>query len=154
MSTRRERKVQYAALPFRPGPHGIEILLITSRETKRWVIPKGWPMKGKAPHEAAQIEAHEEAGLDGWIAQRPVGSYRYAKRLKSGKDRQVQVAVFPLRVTLEGDDWPEKEQRVRRWGPPAEAAALVVEPELKVLIMAFGRVRLDDLELEGPIDTP
>ena len=151
MSTRRERKVQYAALPFRPGPHGVELLLITSRETRRWVIPKGWPMKGKTPHEAARIEAHEEAGLDGQIAERPVGKYRYVKRLKSGKDRQVEVQVFPLRVSHEGDDWPEKEQRVRRWGPPAEAAALVVEPELKVLIMAFGRIRLDDLELEEPI---
>ena len=154
MSTRRERKVQYAALPFRPGSRGIEILLVTSRETRRWVIPKGWPMKGKAPHEVAQIEAHEEAGLDGWIAQHPVGTYRYAKRLKSGKERQVKVAVFPLRVTAEGDDWPEKDQRVRRWGPPAEAAALVVEPELKVLIMAFGRVRLDDLDLQEPIEGP
>ena len=143
MTKRRERKVQCAALPFRPGAHGIEVLLITSRETRRWVIPKGWPMKGKTPHEAAAVEAHEEAGLDGDISPQSVGSYRYAKRLKSGKDRLVQVQVFPLRVTFEGDDWPEKEQRVRRWGPPAEAAALVVEPELKALIMAFGRVPLD-----------
>jgi 8-oxo-dGTP pyrophosphatase MutT (NUDIX family) len=146
LTKRRERKVQYAALPFRPGSHGVEILLITSRETRRWVIPKGWPMKGKAPHEAAAIEAHEEAGLDGQVASRAIGTFRYAKRLKSGKERPVEVTVFPLRVTHEGDDWPEKEQRVRRWGPPAEAAALVIEPELKALIMAFGRLRLDEAD--------
>jgi 8-oxo-dGTP pyrophosphatase MutT (NUDIX family) len=151
LSKRRERKVQYAALPFRPGPHGLELLLVTSRETRRWVIPKGWPMKGKAPHEAARIEAQEEAGLEGQIAQVPVGTYRYDKRLKSGKTRNIKVEVFPLRVTHEGDDWPEKEQRVRRWGPPAEAAALVVEPELKALIMVFGRVWLDDPQELAPI---
>ena len=143
MSKRRSRKVQYAALPFRPGPHGVEILLITSRETRRWVVPKGWPMQDRAPHEAALIEAHEEAGLDGWIAERPAGAYRYGKRLKSGAVRDVEVQVFPLRVTHEGEDWPEREQRERRWFAAAEAAAAVDEPELKALIAAFGRLPLD-----------
>lgn len=145
LSKRRERKVQYAALPFRPGRDGVEILLITSRETKRWVIPKGWPMKGKAPHEAAAVEAHEEAGLDGRMSDRPVGRFRYDKRLRTGKDRTVEVEVYALRVEAMSGDWPEKEQRRREWFPPAVAAALVDEPELKALIVAFGRVPLDAL---------
>ena len=149
MSKRRERKVQYAALPFRPGRDGVEVLLITSRETQRWVIPKGWPMKGKTPREAAALEAHEEAGLDGPVAEHPVGRYGYDKRLKGGKDRPVEVLVFPLRVETLSDDWPEKAQRRREWFSPTVAAALVDEPELKALIMAFGRVRLDGGEPGG-----
>lgn len=153
MSKRRERKVQYAALPFRPavgpGRDGVEVLLITSRETKRWVIPKGWPMKGKAPHEAAAVEAHEEAGLDGRMSDRPLGRFRYAKRLRTGKDRPVEVEVYALRVETMSDDWPEKEQRRREWFPPVVAAALVDEPDLKALIAAFGRVRLDGPDLDG-----
>ena len=150
MSKRRERKLQYAALPFRPGRNGVEVMLVTSRETKRWVIPKGWPMKGKAPPEAAAVEAHEEAGLDGTISERAVGSYGYAKRLKDGNDRPVEVMVFPLRVTAMLDDWPEKEQRQRQWFAPAVAAALVDEAELKALLLAFGRVRLDGEDGRGP----
>ena len=141
MIKRRERTKQYAALPFRAGPSGVEILLITSRETRRWVIPKGWPMKDKAPHEAAAQEAHEEAGLEGDVADRPIGAYRYGKRLKTGQERPVDVWVFPMRVSAENNDWPEKDERERRWFAPADAAAAVVEPELKVLIMAFGRLR-------------
>ena len=67
MSKRRDRKTQYAALPYRHGPAGIEVLLITSRETRRWVIPKGWPMKDKTPPQAAAQEAFEEAGLSGAV---------------------------------------------------------------------------------------
>jgi 8-oxo-dGTP pyrophosphatase MutT (NUDIX family) len=143
LSKRRERRIQYAALPFRPGRDGVEIILITSRETKRWVLPKGWPMKGRTAREAAAIEAHEEAGLDGPVSEQPIGSYRYDKRLKDGNARPVEVSVFPLRVETLSDDWPEKDQRRREWFSPAVAAALVEEPELKALIMAFGRVRLD-----------
>jgi len=149
LSKRRERKIQYAALPFRPGRDGVEVMLITSRETKRWVIPKGWPMKGKTPREAAVQEAHEEAGIDGPVSEQPVGSYRYDKRLKNGRGRPVEVSVYPLRVEVLQDEWPEKEQRRREWFTPAVAAALVDEPELKALIMAFGRVRLDGGEDEG-----
>ena len=144
MSKRRERRIQYAALPFRPGLDGVEVMLITSRETKRWVIPKGWPMPGKSPVEAAAIEAHEEAGIDGAVAETPVGAYSYLKRLKSGKDRPVEVVVYPLRVEALLDDYPEKAERSRQWFAPVVAAALVEEEALKALLLAFGRVRLDE----------
>ena len=149
MSKRRDRKVQYAVLPFRPGPTGLEILLITSRETKRWVMPKGWPMKKKKPHETAATEALEEAGVEGAVAKDAIGVYRYDKRLKSGKLKPTEVTVFPFRVEVERDKWPEMKERERRWFAPAEAASLVDEPELKALICAFARVELQAEALDG-----
>jgi 8-oxo-dGTP pyrophosphatase MutT (NUDIX family) len=80
------KHVQYAALPFRrKGKSPTEVLLVTSRETGRWIIPKGWPAKGKPPHKSAAREAREEAGVVGSVKRRPVGVFSYKKRLKSGK---------------------------------------------------------------------
>jgi 8-oxo-dGTP pyrophosphatase MutT (NUDIX family) len=62
-----------------------EVLLVTSRDTRRWIIPKGWPQKGKAPHRAAAREAFEEAGVVGAVGRRPVGSFAYEKRFKNGR---------------------------------------------------------------------
>ncbi len=138
MTKRRDRKVQYAALPYRQGPQGLEVLLITSRGTGRWVAPKGWPMKDRAPHEAAAQEALEEAGVEGEVSPEPLGGFGYLKRLKSGRDRPVQVTVFPLKVTAEHAHWKEAHERTRRWFAPAEAASLVNEAELRRLIAAFG----------------
>jgi len=91
--------VQYAALPWRTAGRQVQILLITSRRTRRWVIPKGWPMRGLKPQHAAAIEASEEAGLVGQIDERPFGAYHYAKELKRGPPVDVEVHVFPFRVT-------------------------------------------------------
>ena len=129
---------QYAALPWRRGTEGgIEILLITSRGTGRWVIPKGWPMKGKSRRTAAAREAWEEAGLRGRVGRRPIGVYRYGKCRDDGRVIDVRVEVFPLEVVHEDEDWPEKLQRERRWTDPAGAALAVDEPELRELILAF-----------------
>lgn len=129
---------QYAALPYRVAGT-VEILLITSRETGRWVIPKGWPMKGKAPWEAAAREAFEEAGVVGEIAQAPFGAYPYVKYLKSGLGRPCKVKVFPLRVIAQEEDWPEKHQRTSQWFGWAEAAAAVQELRLGRIIRKFGK---------------
>lgn len=129
---------QYAALPWRLGAGGrIEIMLITSRETRRWVIAKGWPIAGLAPHASAAREAFEEAGVVGETWEEPVGSYFYEKRLKNGRLRPVTVEVFPLRVEEELDEWPEKGQREKRWFAAREAAALVEERQLQTLIRGF-----------------
>jgi 8-oxo-dGTP pyrophosphatase MutT (NUDIX family) len=136
--------IQYAALPWRQAGRRIEILLVTSRETHRWVIPKGWPMKGRAPHEAAAIEAHEEAGISGEIASAAIGSYSYMKGLKGQRTIPSQVIVFPLEVTSQLDHWKEKDQRQSRWFPYPKAAAAVVEPALKRLIRDFGQTRSSD----------
>ena len=133
--------IQYAALPWRQVGRRIEILLVTSRQTRRWVAPKGWPMKGRAPHEVAAIEALEEAGISGEIDPTAIGSYRYLKRLKGDEAVPSQVIVFPLQVTSQHDHWKEKEQRQSCWFPYQKAAALVAEPALKRLIRDFGQAR-------------
>ena len=134
----REPRTQFAALPWRRTPDGeIEVLLITSRETRRWVVPKGWPIKGAKSMKSAAQEAFEEAGVIGKIAKRPFGTYGYDKRLKSGRIQRVRVAVFGLRVETEVDESPEAGQREKRWVPLADAAGLVDEPELMVILATF-----------------
>lgn len=127
---------QYAALPYRLT-NQLEILLVTSRETRRWVIPKGWPMKGKKPHAAAAREALEEAGVTGRIGKSALGVYPYVKRLKNGAPAPCDVRVFPLEVLQERERWPEMGQRERRWFTVEGAAAAVDEPELAELILDF-----------------
>jgi 8-oxo-dGTP pyrophosphatase MutT (NUDIX family) len=129
---------QYAALPWRRAPDGtIKVLIITSRETRRWVIPKGWPMKDRSAAEAAAQEAYEEAGVIGEANPAPVGSFGYGKRLRAGAVHDVTVVVYALEVFVEQLAFPEQGQREKLWTTPAEAAERVDEPELKALIQAF-----------------
>lgn len=132
-------RVQYGALPYRlDDDASIEVLLVTSRETKRWIIPKGWPIKGLKPSEAAAREAYEEAGVRGRIAGRALGYYVYEKRLEDrGTTVPCQVEVFPLLVKRQSKDWPESKQRMARWFSAAEAAALVDNDQLYNLIREF-----------------
>ena len=135
--------LQYAALPFRVADKGeVEVLLITSRETRRWVIPKGWPMKGKKPHAAAASEALQEAGVVGRIEKRAIGAYDYIKRLTNGAPLACTVDVFPLEVARQRKRWREQAQRVTHWFSAEEAAECVDEAGLRDLILAFaGEVR-------------
>ena len=131
-------KVQYGALPWRSSDGGeLEILLISSRETRRWVIPKGWPIRGLAPNMAAMREAYEEAGIEGYPSMTPVGSYGYAKRMRTGRERDVKVDVFALQVSVEHPDWPEMHEREKLWVPRSQAATMVDEPELRAMIASF-----------------
>jgi 8-oxo-dGTP pyrophosphatase MutT (NUDIX family) len=133
----REPRTQYAALPWRRRDDGVvEILLITSRETRRWVIPKGWPIKGKKPGQSAAQEAFEEAGVVGDPG-KALGEYAYDKRLRSGRLQHVRVKVFPLEIKRMADVWPERGQRDHLWASPAEAATLVQEEDLRRLIARF-----------------
>lgn len=133
-----ERKTQFAALPWRVGGGDrVEVMLMTSRETRRWVIAKGWPIKGLAPNMTASREAYEEAGVEGYVSMNAVGSYAYDKRKPSGRLQAVQVEVYPLQVTVQHPDWPEQFQREKLWLSPQEAAARVDEPGLKTLLAAF-----------------
>jgi 8-oxo-dGTP pyrophosphatase MutT (NUDIX family) len=133
---------QYAALPWRIGTGGMrEVMLLTSRETHRWVIPKGWPMSGKKPVEVARQEAFEEAGLIGQMsAKRPLGRYQYQKRLKQGSIR-CEVTVYLLQVEQQLDSWPEKDERTTRWFDANEAATLVDEKGLSEIIEGFAGSR-------------
>jgi 8-oxo-dGTP pyrophosphatase MutT (NUDIX family) len=141
--------IQYAALPYRIDARQLWIMLITSRDTKRWVIPKGWPMNGLKPQDAAAIEAAEEAGIIGEVEDAPLGSYRYDKRLKSDDTTSVQVTVFPFRVQAQADDWKERGQRVFEWFRYQDAAALVAEPTLRHIIRDFGADRSPGLLAHG-----
>jgi 8-oxo-dGTP pyrophosphatase MutT (NUDIX family) len=134
----REPRAQYAALPWRrTADGGVEVLLITSRETRRWVIPKGWPMKGLKSPKCAAREAFEEAGVKGEVAAKKLGAYHYDKRLASGRIQHVRVTVYPLLVKIEAEAWPEKGQREKLWTTVEDAAPRVDEPELRTLIARF-----------------
>lgn len=132
-------RVQVAALPWRESGRGVEIMLITSRDTGRWIVPKGWPEPPETLSQSAAREASEEAGLTGVITEHPAGRYFYDKVRGSGACWRCEVPVFPLRVEHEAKKWPEKKQRTRRWFSPDEAADLVNEPDLGELIRRFGR---------------
>lgn len=134
----RSKSRQISALPWRIDErNGLQILMITSRETRRWVIPKGGRMAGKTDVEAAAIEAMEEAGVVGSLEGRPIGTFRYLKRLGPFSSRRCVVSVFSMRVTVQLGAWPEDGQRQRCWMSPEEAARAVHEPDLAALILAF-----------------
>lgn len=128
---------QIAALPFRRTETGAaEVLILTSRETRRFVIPKGWPMKKLRGRDAAAREAYEEAGVVGHVGRKPIGRYTYWKRLKD-RFTLVRVAVYALEVREQVADWPEREQRLLSWLAPTDAATLVDEPGLARIIREF-----------------
>ncbi|WP_274426789.1 NUDIX hydrolase [Chelativorans sp. YIM 93263] len=131
--------VQVAALPWRRGQDGVEIMLVTSRGTGRWVLPKGWPEGREELSEAASREALEEAGVEGRTDLSPIGHYFYGKETRTGLRRRCEVAVFPLYVEREAKRWREKKKRTRRWHPPEEASQLVEEPDLAELISEFAK---------------
>jgi len=137
-AVRKGAGVQFAALPYRIVDDRPEILLITSRRTRRWIIPKGWPMEGCKPKVTAAREAAEEAGVSGEMGKRAIGRFRYLKQLRDGDDLPCLVEVYPLKVTRERGKWDEKKARKRRWLPVREAAAAVLEPQLKLVIKKFG----------------
>lgn len=129
-----ERIRQVAAIPFRRNAHGdIEVMLVTSRTTQRFIVPKGWPMKGKSGRKAATIEAMEEAGVLGKTLKEPAGIYSYWKRL-TNRFVRVDVIVYLLEVTEELANWQEAKRRQRAWLTPADAATLIDEPDLSTLV--------------------
>lgn len=148
---RRPVREQYGALCYRVRKKApaIEILLITSRDTGRWVIPKGWPMDGKSAAAAAAREAWEEAGVKGIIRNTPVGSYTYLKGLPHGLKVECRVRVFPLAVDDLSKNFPEKDERRAEWVSCPEAASRVQEPGLKDLILAFERTMLAEIAPNG-----
>ncbi|MCJ8509459.1 NUDIX hydrolase [Rhizobium lemnae] len=130
---------QYAALCFRRTADGksVEIVVVTTRDSGRWVIPKGWPMKKKKPHEAAAIEAWEEAGVRGDVRKKPIGRYTYLKLLDDGNVVPCVVDVFQIEVTEMREQFKEKGERHIAWVSPDEAARRIREIELKSLLVEF-----------------
>jgi 8-oxo-dGTP pyrophosphatase MutT (NUDIX family) len=132
---RGELAEQFGAICMRRGADDeVEVLLITTRRTQRWIIPKGWPIKGLKPHEVAEREAWEEAGVKGSVRESPFGYYTYLKVLDSENTMPSMVQVHLLDVKKMHDRFPEAKQRTTEWLSPSEAALRVREPELKGLI--------------------
>jgi 8-oxo-dGTP pyrophosphatase MutT (NUDIX family) len=131
-------RTQYGALCWRRVNDLIEVLLITSRDTGRWVIPKGWPIDGHAPEEAAAREAWQEAGVTGEVQPGCIGIFPYDKVIGPAQAVPCVVAVYPLRVTQLASRFPERKERRRKWFPIAKAAGKVGEPELRAILAAFG----------------
>ena len=134
------KRVQYAALPYRrSGDSRTQVMLVTSRESGRWVIPKGWPKKRKTPYATAACEALEEAGVVGKVGRDSIGSYSYKKRLKSGAVVACEVRVFPLEVKRQQKKWLEKAEREFHWFSSTGAAKAVQEPALSDIIRSFSK---------------
>ena len=127
---------QVAALCWRKHRDGIEVLLITSRDTGRWVLPKGWPMDGRSGPEAAAVEAWEEAGVEGRVATETLGFFGYDKTIAPDIAHPCMVSVYPLRVSTLSRRFPERKERRRKWFSAEKAARKVMEPELRALLVA------------------
>lgn len=137
---RRPKRTQFAALCYRRMKTGeLQILLLTSRDTGRWVIPKGWPMGTKPGHVVAEIEAKEEAGVKGIVEHEPLGCFGYGKAMDEGLVLPCEVQVHALEVTGSIKDYKEKGERKLEWVSAGEAAERVAEPGLKRLIRSFAK---------------
>ncbi|MEM7718094.1 MAG: NUDIX hydrolase [Pseudomonadota bacterium] len=126
---------QIAALPIHWDKNGkVRVLMVTSRDRGRWVMPKGWTMDGKKPWQAAKIEALEEAGAVGFVSDKKIGAYHYRKRLEKGRSVKCRVTVYPMIVDKLKPRWKERKERKRHWFSLSKAAKLVDEPELTDLL--------------------
>ncbi|MFN3945110.1 MAG: NUDIX hydrolase [Allosphingosinicella sp.] len=137
----RRPPLQVGALPWRrSGEGGLEVLLVTSRGTGQWILPKGWPEPGRGPAETAAREAYEEAGVSGRIDPREMGRFLHLKSRIARPSLRCMIAVHPLAVERELADWPERAERRRRWFPAEEAAGAVRSAELAALIRRLDQI--------------
>ncbi len=139
---KRDVRTQFGALCWRRHKDETQVVLVTSRRSKRWILPKGWPVDGATPSEAAVTEAWEEAGVVGKVKSVCLGIYSYSKEMDDGAFLPCVVAIFPVKVTSLADDWPEHSERKRKWFSNKKAATLVDDPELAMLLKNFDPTRL------------
>ena len=133
--------MQYGALPYRFNQDAaLEVLLVTTRGTRRWIIPKGWPIKGLRPAKSAAREAFEEAGVRGRVGSKPMGLFTYDKLVdEAGLQTTCEVKVYPLLVKRQSELWPESQQRTTQWVEPSRAIAMIKEPDLKTIVASFAK---------------
>ncbi|WP_097093043.1 NUDIX hydrolase [Novosphingobium sp. Chol11] len=131
--------IQSAAIPYRYDADGqIQILLVTSRRKKRWVLPKGHVRQGMGPHSSAAKKAFEEGGVIGRTSVDPIADYERQK--KSRDDGELlRVQVYPMEVTTEAPVWPEMHQRERQWLDAREALLIVHGTGPRNALAAFNR---------------
>lgn len=135
-ASKTDLRTQFAALCYRIKNDKVQFCVVTSRRSGRWIVPKGWPMNGETPPDAAATEAYEEAGVRGKIYQRPIGVFSYYK-VRSENELPCIAVVYPLHVKKVLANWPEKNERTRRWLSRKKAAALVDDPELGAIMLGF-----------------
>ena len=123
---------QSAVIPYRRGPSGLEVLLVTSRKGTRWVLPKGVVEPYLSPAASAAKEALEEAGVRGAIDDERIGTYQYRKW---GGTCTVQ--VFAMEVEQEEADWPEANTRRRAWLTVDDARRRFDEAALRQMFDCF-----------------
>lgn len=136
-ASKNDVRSQFATLCYRVKADRTEVLLITSRRTGRWIVPKGWPEDGMTPAECAAKEAWEEAGVIGKAQDRCLGLFSYSKLISPGVTYPCVAMVYPMRVKSLSKDYPERNQRKRRWFSPKKAAQRVSEPELARILRDF-----------------
>ncbi len=129
---------QAGAIPYTVVQGQVVFLIITSRRSGRWIFPKGAPIEGLQPWEVAAREAFEEAGIEGEVETQPIGSYRTMKMFAIRR-AVIEVQLYPLRLTCQHDDWPEKKLRHRHWVILPEATRLLSEPRLAELAALLSR---------------
>lgn len=128
---------QLAALCWRKGDAGREVLLVTSSEG-RWILPKGWPIDGLDHVETALTEAWEEAGVKrGKAGRKPIGHFDTVKVMRNGQSRPATVTVYAVKVHKISDDYPEADRRDRIWVSPHKAARMVSDEGLREILRAF-----------------
>lgn len=135
-----DRRTQYGALCWRLRRDSLQLLLVTSRDTGRWVIPKGWPHDGLDGPASAAREAWEEAGVEGAVDPRCLGVFGYDKVQPTLVCVPCVVGVYGLRVQRLLRGFPERSQRRRKWFSVEKAARRVAEPELRALMLAMRAV--------------
>lgn len=141
-SHKTDMRSQFAALCFRERRGKPEILLITSRRTGRWIIPKGWPLHDKTPSDSAAREAWEEAGVEGKALNQCIGLYSYSKAMEDRDDLPCIVMVYPFKVKNLARNYPERKERRRKWFSTKRASQAVAEPELARILRDFDPRRL------------
>ena len=129
-------RTQFAALCYRIKDDKVQVCIVTSRRSKRWIVPKGWPMQGQTPMDAAATEAFEEAGVRGKIYPRPIGVFSYYK-VRSEDELPCMAVVYPLKVKKVLKRWPEERERERKWVSRKKAAALLDDAELSNIVLNF-----------------
>ena len=132
------RRPQVAALCYRLTDEGKQVLLVTSRGTGRWIVPKGWPMTHLEDPQAALQEAWEEAGVKrADVSRAAIGAFNYDKLSDDGVTIPVRAQVYAAKVKKLEDIYPEHQERIRRWFTPDEAASRVAEPQLQALLLGL-----------------
>ncbi|MCW1950007.1 MAG: NUDIX hydrolase [Octadecabacter sp.] len=135
-ASKTDLRTQFAALCYRIKNEKLQFCLVTSRRSGRWIVPKGWPMDGQTPMDAAATEAYEEAGVRGKILPRPIGVFSYNKAHLED-DLPCIAVLYPLRVKKVLRAWPERKERERKWVSRKKAAAMVDDDELRDIILHF-----------------